>query len=222
MDMPNPVWLQNISQFASFGIAFPSGLTIMTIMMYIFRSRIKWNITSLFILAGVAGWAFGGFAGVETGWWGADVYLHNTLNIVGHIHLVILMGSVLMGLGLIYAVLPDLVIKRRMNRELGMLHLFLTLIGGFGLALMFLFLGMAGFVRREAAIPPEFAWSMPWLMFFALTVGFAQLIFAYNLFKSLLRRHAVAAHEVEGAQGREANAEKEDLHAPYRWGDSVA
>jgi len=222
MDMPNPVWLQNISQFASFGIAFPSGLTIMTIMMYIFRSRIRWNITSLFILAGVAGWAFGGFAGVETGWWGADVYLHNTLNIVGHIHLVILMGSVLMGLGLIYAVLPDLVIKRRMNRELGMLHLFLTLIGGFGLALMFLFLGMAGFVRREAAIPPEFAWSMPWLMFFALTVGFAQLIFAYNLFKSLLRRHAVAAHEVERAQGIEANAEKEDVHAPYRWGDSVA
>jgi hypothetical protein len=50
----------------------------MTVMMYIFRSRIRWNITSLFMLAGIAGWgwAFGGFA--QTGWWDTNVYLHNT------------------------------------------------------------------------------------------------------------------------------------------------
>src|SRR5688500_18445709 len=75
------------------GIVFPSGLTLMTIMMYIFRSRIKWNTTSLFILCGFAGWAFGGLAGTQAGWWGTNVYLHNTLNIVGHIHLVLLVGS---------------------------------------------------------------------------------------------------------------------------------
>jgi heme/copper-type cytochrome/quinol oxidase subunit 1 len=74
----------------------------MTVMMYIFRSRIRWNITSLFMLAGIAGWAFGGFAGAQTGWRGTNVYLHNTLNIVGHIHLVILTGSVLFGFCLIY------------------------------------------------------------------------------------------------------------------------
>jgi heme/copper-type cytochrome/quinol oxidase subunit 1 len=131
MDMLNPDQLQFVSQFASFGIVFPSGLTIMTIMMYIFRSRIKWNITSLFILSGIAGWAFGGFAGVETGWWGTDLYLHNTLNIPGHIHLVLLMGSVLMGFGLIYAIVPDL-IKKRMSNTMGMYHLILTLLAGLG------------------------------------------------------------------------------------------
>src|SRR5437868_4841136 len=75
LDMPNPVWFQILSQTASFGIIFPSGLTIMTVMMYIFRSRIKWNISSMFFLAGIAGWAYGGFNGAQEGWWGTDVYL---------------------------------------------------------------------------------------------------------------------------------------------------
>jgi heme/copper-type cytochrome/quinol oxidase subunit 1 len=187
MDMPNPDWLQMIAQTASFGIVFPSALTIMTVLMYIFRSRIKWNITSMFLMAGIAGWTFGGLAGVETGWRGADLYLHNTLNIVGHIHFVLLMGSVLFALGLIYSIIPSIT-KKNLNTILGILHLLLTLIGGFGLSFMFLFLGMAGFIRREADIPQEFVWSLTGLLFFAFVVGFGQIIFAYNLFTTIFRK----------------------------------
>lgn len=194
MDMPNPAWLEMLAQAASFGIVFPSGLTIMTIMMYILRSRIKWNMTSMFMLAGIAGWAFGGFAGVQTGWWGTNIYLHNTLNVVGHIHLVILMGSALLGLGLIYSIVPDIT-KKRLNRTLGLSHLALTLIGGFGLALMFTYLGFAGVIRREAEIPQQFMWAMPWLLFFALAVGIAQIIFSYNFFHTVYRKYI--AEELE-------------------------
>ena len=104
MDTPNPAWLKMLAQAATFGVIFPSALTIMTIMMYIFRSKIKWNLTSLFLMAGIVGWTIGGFTGAETGWWGTNIYLHNTLNIVGHIHLVLLVGSVLFGLGLVYSI----------------------------------------------------------------------------------------------------------------------
>ena len=148
MDTPNPAWLQILSQTATFGIVFPSCLTLMTIMMYIFRSRIKWNITSMFILSGIAGWGFGGLAGAQTGWWGTNVYLHNALNIVGHIHQVLLMGSVLLAFGLIYSILPSITGKT-LSRKLGAMHLILTNLGGFGLAFLFLFLGFAGFIRRE-------------------------------------------------------------------------
>ena len=187
LDMPNPAWFQIMSQTASFGIIFPSGLTIMTVMMYIFRSRIKWNISSLFFLAGIAGWAYGGFNGAQEGWWGTDVYLHNTLNVVGHIHLVILTGSTLFALGLIYSIIPDIT-KKRLNKTLGVVHLVLTVVGGFGLALMFTYLGFAGFIRREADVPAQFSWALSWLLFFALTVGFGQIVFAYNLFKTLKRK----------------------------------
>lgn len=186
-DMPNPVWLQMISQTASFGIVFPSGLTIMTVMMYIFRSRIKWNITAMFMLAGLGGWAFGGFSGVETGWWGTDLYLHNTLNIVAHIHFVILDGSLLFALGLIYSIIPDIT-KKNLSKALGLVHLLLTVIGGFGLAFMFLSLGFAGAIRREAVLSSDFNWALPLMIFFALVIGIGQIIFVYNVTRTLLRK----------------------------------
>lgn len=184
MDTPNPAWLKMLAQVATFGVIFPSALTVMTIMMYIFRSKIKWNLTSMFLMAGFVGWTIGGFTGAETGWWGTNIYLHNTLNIVGHIHLVLLVGSVLFGLGLIYSIVPDLT-RNKFGVSLGRIHLILTVIGGFGIALMFTYLGFAGFIRREAVVPQEFSWAMPWLFFFASTVGIGQIVFAYNLFCTL-------------------------------------
>lgn len=188
MDTPNPTWLKMLAQAATFGVIFPSALTIMTIMMYILRSKIKWNLTSMFLMAGIVGWTIGGFTGAETGWWGTNIYLHNTLNIAGHIHLVLLVGSVLFGLGLIYSIVPDLT-RKRFGVTLGQIHLILTLIGGFGIALMFTYLGFAGFIRREAVVPLEFSWAMPWLFFFATTVGVGQIVFAYNLFRTLKHGH---------------------------------
>ena len=186
LDMPNPPWVEMISQAASFGIVFPSALTIMTILMYIFRSRINWNITSMFMMTGIIGWAYGGFTGAETGWWGTSFYLHNTLHIVGHIHFVILMGSMLLAFGLIYSIVPAITGKKLSN-NLGIIHLILTVIGGFGLAFLFTNLGFEGFVRREAIVPEQFTWSMSWLIFFAFTIGLGQIVFAFNLFRTLLR-----------------------------------
>ena len=39
MDMPNPVFVQTVATIASQAVIFPSGLTVMTIMMYLLRSQ---------------------------------------------------------------------------------------------------------------------------------------------------------------------------------------
>ena len=211
MDMPNPVFVQTVATIASQAVIFPSGLTVMTIMMYLLRSRIRWNISSFFIVTGIAGWVYGGFTGAQTGWWGTDVYLHNTLNVVGHIHLVILMGSVLLGIGLVYGVIADLT-KKRLGKTLGMVHLLTTITGGFGLAFMFTYLGLFGVIRREAIIPDQFMWAMPWLLFFALTVGFGQITFAYNLFKTLGRKTTPEEQLFVTNQEERASSEKDLIH----------
>lgn len=211
MDMPNPLFVQTVATIASQAVIFPSALTVMTIMMYLLRSRIRWNISSFFIVTGIAGWVYGGFTGAQTGWWGTDVYLHNTLNIVGHIHLVILMGSVLLGIGLVYGVIADLT-KKRLGKTLGMVHLLSTIPGGFGLAFMFTYLGLFGVIRREAIIPDQFMWAMPWLLFFALTVGFGQIVFAYNLFRTLGRKTTSEKHLFVKNQGERALREKDIIH----------
>ena len=211
MDMPNPVFVQTVATIASQAVIFPSGLTVMTIMMYLLRSKIRWNISSFFIVTGIAGWVYGGFTGAQTGWWGTDVYLHNTLNVVGHIHLVILMGSVLLGIGLVYGVIADLT-KKRLGKTLGMVHLLTTITGGFGLAFMFTYLGLFGVIRREAIIPDHFMWAMPWLLFFALTVGFGQITFAYNLFKTLGRKTTKEEQLFVTNQEERASSEKDLIH----------
>jgi len=143
MDMPNPVWLQMVSQTASLGIVWPSSLTVMTILLFMWRSKMSWNVTSRFFLAGIAGWVFGGFQGSEMGLWGTDVYIHNTMALPGHIHLMVLLGPVLMAFGVLYAILPDLT-KKHMGKTLGEIHFWLTIFGGFGFAILFTVIGIEG------------------------------------------------------------------------------
>jgi cytochrome c oxidase subunit 1 len=187
MDLPNPAWLQMISQTASLGIVWPSAMTIITILLFAWRSKVTWNITSRFYFAGLAGWMFGGFQGTETGMWGTNIYLHNTMSLPGHIHLILLLGPLLFAFAIMYAIIPDLT-KKKMNKTLGEIHFWLTLFGGFGFALLFVFIGGEGAIRREANMPGAFDWVMPWLLFFALNIGMAQFILVYNFVKTLKRK----------------------------------
>ena len=188
MDIPNPVWLQIMAQTASLGIVWPSAMTIITILLFTWRSKISWNITTRFFIAGIAGWMFGGFQGAEMGMWGTDVYLHNTMVQPSHIHLSLLLGPLLMTFGIIYAIFPDLT-KKHLSKTLGEIHFWLTIFGGFGMAILFDIIGMQGAIRREADMPVVFHWAMPPLLFFALTIGLTQFLFVYNFVKTLHRNY---------------------------------
>jgi heme/copper-type cytochrome/quinol oxidase subunit 1 len=122
------------------------------------------------------------------------------------------MGSVLLGIGLVYGVIADLT-KKRLGKTLGKIHLLTTITGGFGLAFMFTYLGLFGVIRREAIIPDQFMWAMPWLLFFALTVGFGQITFAYNLFKTLGRKTTPEEQLFVTNQEERASSEKDLIHS---------
>jgi heme/copper-type cytochrome/quinol oxidase subunit 1 len=57
-----------------------------------------------------------------------------------------------MAFGIIYAIFPDLT-KKHLSKTLGECHFWLTISGGFGLAILFNIIGMEGAIRREADIP---------------------------------------------------------------------
>ncbi|MDQ6668023.1 MAG: cbb3-type cytochrome c oxidase subunit I [Thermoproteota archaeon] len=187
MDMPNPVWLQLVSQAASLGIVWPSGLTLATLLMHTWRNKTVWNITTRFFFIGLAGWAFGGFQGAETGMWGTDIYQHNTMAMPGHIHLMLLAGALPMAFGVLYAILPDLT-KKHMSKRLGEIHFWGTAFGIISLALLFTVIGINGAIRREAEMPSAFDWAMPWLLFFAIIIGITQFVFVFNFVKTLRRK----------------------------------
>ena len=89
-----------------------------------------------------------------------------------------------MGFGLIYLVVEDLS-KKKLNKVIGEIHFWLTIFGGFGFAFLLTVIGIEGAIRREANMPPAFDWAMPILLFFALCIGIAQFVFAYNLVATL-------------------------------------
>jgi Cytochrome C and Quinol oxidase polypeptide I len=193
MDTPNPAWLQILSQTATFGVVFPSGLTIMTIMMYLFRSRIRWNITSMFMLAGIAGWAFGGFAGTQTGWWGTNVYLHNTIHVYAIHHnyhgdkVLHYAGAAVTGLvGILHLLLVPFFIGFNSSTSIffvatGIAQLFWTvpLIKGWGN--FWYFIGIAGTVLLIVLyLSISFDWKF---VIFYIVIGIAQLFWTVPLIK---------------------------------------
>ena len=120
------------------------------------------------------------------------------------------MGSVLFGLGMIYSVIPDIT-KKNLGNTLGTIHFGLTVIGGFGISLLFTYLGFAGFIRREADVPQQFMWAMPWMLFFVLTVGFGQIVFVYNLFRTLKRKKPTKG-ELQFELDKRYRTEEEEEH----------
>ena len=79
------------------------------------------------------------------------------------------------------SVIPDIT-KKNLGNTLGTIHFGLTVIGGFGISLLFTYLGFAGFIRREADITAiHVGYAMDALL--RPHVGFGQIVFVYNLFR---------------------------------------
>ncbi|MGA7899276.1 MAG: cbb3-type cytochrome c oxidase subunit I [Nitrososphaeraceae archaeon] len=74
---------------------------------------------------------------------GADIHLHNTMSMSGHIIFILLLGPLLFAYAIMYAVIPDLT-KKKMNKTLGEIHFWLTLFGRFGFVLLFVVIGGEG------------------------------------------------------------------------------
>lgn len=194
MDTSQPYLLQFVAQNMSMAIGFASGISIFTLFAIIWRSKYEWTLTAKFLLASIFGWIIGGVMGVENGNTALDIYEHNTYIIVSHFHFNALDGIVLAAFGVFYWILPEISGKQWYSKTLGDIHLWGTIIGGFGLAFDFAVMGYLGVPRREYS--PVIS-SLPftqtldyqlWLVlafFFAFIAAAAQIPFIWNLIKTL-------------------------------------
>jgi heme/copper-type cytochrome/quinol oxidase subunit 1 len=194
IDTSQPYALQFMSQNMSMLIGIASGISVFTLLALIWRSKYEWNLTAKFLVASIFGWIIGGIGGVEQGNTALDVYLHNTYAVVGHFHFNGLDGIVLAGFGVVYWMLPEISGKQWYSKTLGEIHLWGSVVGGFGLAFTFTAMGYLGVPRRQW-LPPST--SLPftinlgyqtWLdiaFFFAIVVAVAQIPFIWNILKTL-------------------------------------
>jgi cytochrome c oxidase subunit 1 len=150
--------------------------------------------------------------------------------VVAHFHMVMGVAPILVIFGAIYHWYP-LITGRMLDQAMGQFHFWVTFIGAYTIFLPIHYLGFLGVPRRyfemgETSFIPDSAQSLnAFVTVAALTVGFAQLVFIYNLFRSA-SKGKVAGHnpwqattlewqtpEVPPAHGNFG----ETLPVVYRW-----
>ena len=185
----NP-FLGSVFTFTTLLIAIPSAVKSFNWITTIWRGNLQMNPAMLFSIGFVSTFITGGLTGIILGDSALDINVHDTYFVVAHFHLV--MGiSALYGLFAgVYHWFPKMFQSRMLNKNLGYVHFWVTVIGAYGVFFPMHFIGMAGLPRRyytNTAFPyfDDLTDVNVVITIFAIITAAAQLVFLYNFIHSM-------------------------------------
>ena len=156
-DTVMPGWALVMGQVISYLAGLPViVVTAFSLLAYLNRSGIRWDLTSALLVTGVFGWSAGVIPAIIDAVIVVNKVMHNTLWVPGHFHFYLLLGEMAMAFGFM-----AWLTRARAADELSGANYwgFLAyLIGGLGVAVMFLIGGAMSVPRRWAVHLPE--WFM--------------------------------------------------------------
>jgi cytochrome c oxidase subunit I len=177
-------------------IAVPTAIKVYNWVLTLWRGDIHLTIPMLFALAFIVTFVNGGITGLFLGNVVVDVPLAATLFVVAHFHMVMGVAPIFVVFGGIYHWYP-LVTGRMLNETLGKFHFYVTFLGAYAIFFPMHYLGLIGVPRRyyelgeTAFIPPSASTLNILITIAALIVGFAQMVFMFNLIWSVFKgKHA--------------------------------
>lgn len=157
MDFVQPGALQYIGQVASYASAIPAAVvTIFGALLLVYRATMRWNLASILLFLGLAGWAIGGVAAVIDSTISANVRLHNTLWVPAHFHNYMLGGLAFLVVGYFYHVCQQAGATAERPAQHALLAAVLVT-GAYGLFLSFYLAGAWSVPRRFAVYPAQLA-----------------------------------------------------------------
>jgi cytochrome c oxidase subunit 1 len=169
MDFAQPLWAQVLGQIVSYTSSLPVlAITLTGTLGAIYRSRMRWDLTSALLVLSVFGWSAGVIPAVIDGTIAVNMVMHNTQWVPGHFHLYLMLGCVSMIFAFIHWI-------SRAERETAFtvfdkVALWCFACGVMGFALMFLLSGHASVPRRWAVHLPEWQHYSQTATIFALTI----------------------------------------------------
>jgi cytochrome c oxidase subunit 1 len=146
----------------------------------------------LFAIGFIITFVNGGLSGLFLGNVVVDVPLSDTMFVVAHFHMVMGVAPIMVIFGAIYHWFPKMT-GRMMSEALGKFHFWVTFLGAYAIFFPLHYLGLQGVPRRyhelgEAGfITDDIAMLNAFVTVAALVVGFAQIVFLYNLIASIWR-----------------------------------
>jgi len=185
----NP-FLGSVFTFTTLLIAIPSAVKSFNWITTLWKGNLQMNTAMLFSIGFVSTFITGGLTGIILGDSALDINVHDTYFVVAHFHLV--MGvSALYGLFAgVYHWFPKMFEGRMLNKNLGYVHFWITVIGAYGVFFPMHFIGMAGLPRRyytNTNFPyfDDLADVNVVMTIFAIITAAAQLVFLYNFIHSM-------------------------------------
>jgi cytochrome c oxidase subunit 1 len=173
-------------------IAVPTAIKVYNWTLTLWRGDIHLTIPMLFAIAFIITFVNGGITGLFLGNVIVDVPLSDTMFVVAHFHMVMGIAPILVVFGAIYHWFP-LMTGRMLNDAMGRFHFWVTFIGAYLIYFPMHYLGFVGVPRRywsmedTSFIPDSAADLNAFITVAALIVGFAQLVFIYNILVSIFK-----------------------------------
>lgn len=184
MDFAMPQWMMVMGQI----ISYTSGLPVLAVtaygaLMIVYRSGIRWDLTSGLLLLSTFGWAAGVIPAIVDATIPVNLVMHNTLWVPGHFHFYLLIGVASMLFGFMYYLATGG--RPGANGGVDKLAFWGFLVGALGFVFMFLYSGRHSVPRRYAEHLPEWVPYDRLASLFVVLVVVSVLVFVLRFLASL-------------------------------------
>lgn len=179
-------------------VAVPTGVKVFNWIATMWRGSMTFETPMLFSIGFIFLFTMGGFTGLVLAIAPVDIQLHDTYYVVAHFHYVLVAGALFGIFSGVYFWYPKWT-GRMYNETLGKLHFWLSMI--FFNVTFFVqhFLGLAGMPRRIPDYAVQFTDFNMISSIGAFGFGLTQLIFLYNIMRSVNNGAKAADKPWEGA-----------------------
>jgi cytochrome c oxidase subunit 1 len=205
-------------------IAVPTALKVYNWVLTLWKGNIRLTVPMLFAIGFVFTFVNGGLSGLFLGNVTVDVPLSDTYFVIGHFHMVMAVAPILVIFGAIYHWYPKIT-GRMLDDRLGQVHFWITFLGTYAIYYPMHYLGFAGVPRRYYAYGETelIAGSVQTLnagiTIAAFVVATAQLLFIYNLVRSLRHGREAGPNPWEATTLEWQTPETPPPHG--NWGDEL-
>ena len=184
-------FLGSVFTFTTLLIAIPSAVKAFNYITTLWKGNLQFTPAMLFSIGLVSTFIAGGLTGIILGDSALDINVHDTYFVVGHFHIVMGLSAIFGMYAGVYHWFPKMY-GRMMNKKLGYVHFWLTIISAYGTFFPMHYLGLAGLPRRyysNSAFPmfDNLTDINEIVTICALIGALAQFLFLFNFFFSIFR-----------------------------------
>ncbi|MBI1851427.1 MAG: cbb3-type cytochrome c oxidase subunit I [Planctomycetes bacterium] len=177
-------------EMLTLSISIPAVVLFLNWLRTLWRGSIRLTVPMLFALGTMFVFGVGGLTGLFLGTVETDIYMHDTMFVVGHFHMTMAASVFLGTFAAIYFWFPKM-FGRMMNHRLGVAHFYTSAIL---ITLVFCGQMVAGYAGQQRRLYDPYQFNFlkhlqplnQWTSYFAFALFASQIFFVVNFFRSLV------------------------------------